>query len=110
METKVIEVLGSDNPALEFRLEKVVDTRGLVAVDSHMHTQNSDGRMLIPERLRSVVGEGLDVAVATDHNYITDYQPDLERLGLENDLAAITGEEVTARTGSIHYNTFFFRC
>lgn len=105
-ETKVIEVLAGENPALEFRLEKVVDTRGLVAVDSHMHTQNSDGRMLIPERLRSVVGEGLDVAVATDHNFITDYRPDLERLGLENDLAVITGEEVTARTGSIHYNTF----
>ncbi len=105
-ETRVIEVLAGENPALQFRLEKVVDTRGLVAVDSHMHTQNSDGRMLIPERLRSVVGEGLDVAVATDHNYISDYRPDLERLGLENDLAVITGEEVTARTGSIHYNTF----
>lgn len=105
-ETRIIEVVNGENPAMSFQLDKVVDTRGLVALDSHMHTQISDGGMLIPERLRSVVGEGIDVAVAADHNYVVDYRPDLERLGLDSDLAVISGTEVTAKTGSIHYNTF----
>ncbi len=105
-ETRVVEITGGENPALAFRLDKVVDTRGLASIDTHMHTQISDGGMLIPERLRSVVGEGLDVAVAADHNYVVDYRPDLERLGLASDLAVISGTEVTAKTGSIHYNTF----
>lgn len=105
-ETRIIEVVSGENPALAFRLDKVVDTAGLASIDSHMHTQISDGGMLIPERLRSVVGEGIDVAVAADHNYVVDYRPDLERLGLASDLAVISGTEVTAKTGSIHYNTF----
>ena len=105
-ETRVVEVVGGENPALEFQLDKVVDTRGLASIDTHMHTQYSDGGMLISERLRSVVGEGLDVAVTADHNFVVDYRPDLEHLGLASDLAVISGTEVTAKTGSIHYNTF----
>jgi hypothetical protein len=106
LESRVVEVFGGDNPGLEFRLEKAVDTAGLLGIDTHMHTQHSDGSMLVPERLKSAAGEGLDAAVSTDHNIITDYGPDLARLGLEADLAVVTGNEVTARTGSIHYNTF----
>lgn len=103
---KIVEICAGENPALEFRLDKAVDARGLLSIDTHMHTQNSDGSMLIPDRLRSIVAEGLDAAVATDHNFVTDYRPDLKKLGLEADLAVIVGNEVTARTGSIHYNTF----
>ncbi len=105
-ETRIVEIFGGENPPLEFRLEKAVETRGLISVDTHMHTQNSDGSMCIPERLRSIIGEGLDAAVSADHNFVTEYRPDLERLGLEGNLAVIDGTEVTAKTGSIHYNTF----
>ncbi len=103
---RVVEIFEGDNPPLEFRLERAVAVRGLVSLDPHMHTQNSDGSIFIPDRLRSVVAEGLDVAVSADHNFITDYLPDLEKLGLEDDLAVIAGSEVTTRTGSIHYNAF----
>jgi hypothetical protein len=105
-ETRIVEVLGGPNPGLDFTIDKAVDTRGLVSLDSHMHTRNSDGAMGIPERLRSVVAEGIEVAVAADHNFVTDYGPDLRALGLSDHLAVISGNEVTARTGSIHYNTF----
>ncbi len=105
-ETRVIEILGGENPALDLTIEKAVDTRGLISLDSHMHTRNSDGAVGIPERLRSVIAEGIEVAVAADHNFVTDYGPDLKELGLDAFLAVITGNEVTARSGSIHYNTF----
>lgn len=105
-ETRILEVLEGPNPALDFMIEKAVDTRGLISLDSHLHTRKSDGAVGIPERLRSVVAEGIEVAVASDHNFVTDYGPDLKRLGLEAHLAVIAGNEVTARTGSIHYNTF----
>jgi hypothetical protein len=71
-----------------------------------MHTQFSDGSVLVPLRLRSAVAEGVDVVVSADHNTVTDYGPDLDRLGLAGELAFIPGAEVTARTGSIHFNTF----
>ncbi len=105
LDQKVVEVL-SDRPLeLVFRVDRVVKTPGLISLDPHLHTLHSDGRMRIPERLRSVVAEGVDVAVASDHNCLIDYSPDLKKLGLNNSLAVITGNEVT--TGYvIHYNTY----
>jgi hypothetical protein len=105
-EARVIEVVGGENEALEFRLEKAVEAAGMLALDTHMHTQYSDGSTSIGERLRSVAAEGLEAIVSTDHNFVSDYRPDLERLGLVKELAVIVGNEVTARTGSIHYNAF----
>jgi hypothetical protein len=106
LETKVVELLGGEKRELAFTIERVVDTRGLVSVDTHMHTQFSDGSVGIPERLRSAAAEGLDVAISADHNYITDYRAELARTGLDGDLAVINGYEVTARTGSLHFNSF----
>jgi hypothetical protein len=102
---KIIEILKDDVQALVFTIDKVIETPNLISLDPHLHTQNSDGQMPIVERLKSVVGEGVDVAVATDHNYVTDYAPALKKLGLNKYLAVILGSEVT-KTGFIHYNTY----
>jgi len=102
---KVVEILKDQSQELIFRIDRVVDTPNLISVDPHMHTQKSDGRMSVPERIKSVVAEGVDVAVATDHNYITDYYPVLQKLGLNKYLAVIPGNEVTTY-GVLHYNTY----
>jgi hypothetical protein len=106
METRIIEVLSRGPQDLRFTVDRALATPGLVSVDTHMHTQFSDGSVLVPLRLRSAVAEGVDVVVSADHNTVTDYGPDLDRLGLAGELAFIPGAEVTARTGSIHFNTF----
>ncbi|UCE39736.1 MAG: PHP domain-containing protein [Candidatus Aminicenantes bacterium] len=105
LETKIVEIFQDDSKELVFRIDKVVNTENLISVDPHMHTIYSDGRMDIAERIKSVVAEGVDVAVATDHNYINDYQPTLHKLGLNKYLATIVGNEVT-KGGVIHYNTY----
>lgn len=102
---KVMEILKDDVQTLAFTVDKVIETPTLIGLDPHMHTQNSDGQMLVPERLRSIVGEGVDVAVATDHNYVTDYATTLKRLGLNKYLAVVLGSEVT-KSAVIHYNTY----
>lgn len=102
---KVVEVLEDESIELVFSIDKVVKTPNLVSVDPHMHTTYSDGRMSVAERIRSVVAEGVDVAVATDHNTITDYSPKLKKLRLNQYLAVIPGNEVTV-SGMIHYNTY----
>jgi hypothetical protein len=105
IDKKVVEILKNEQQELIFRLDRLLKTPNLIAVDPHMHTQKSDGRVGIPERIKSVVAEGVDVAVATDHNYIADYLPTLKRLGLNKYLAVIPGNEVTV-SGLIHYNTY----
>ncbi|MFB0566685.1 MAG: CehA/McbA family metallohydrolase [Candidatus Aminicenantaceae bacterium] len=105
IDQKIIEVLKNEYYKLTFRIDKVIDKPNLISIDPHMHTQVSDGTLLIPERIKSVLAEGVDVAVATDHNYIIDYIPDLKKLGLSEYLAVIPGSEVT-HGGVIHYNSF----
>ncbi len=105
MDKKVIEVLEDEPLELTFRIDKVVKTPNLISIDPHMHTNYSDGRMGVAERIRSVVAEGVDVAVACDHNTITDYYPNLKKLRLNKYLAVIPGSEVTI-SGMIHYNTY----
>lgn len=102
---KVIEILKDETQEFIFTINKVIEIPNLISLDPHLHTQNSDGSVLIPERLKSIVAEGVEVAIATDHNYLTDYEPELRKLGLNKYLAVIEGCEVT-KPGHIHYNTF----
>ncbi len=103
---QVVEVLSGRSRELTFRLEKAVNLKGYISVDPHLHTINSDGSLSLPERLRSIVAENLDVAIATDHNYVTDYQPELNRLGLEAYLRVFPGVEVTPLNSYLHLNNY----
>jgi predicted metal-dependent phosphoesterase TrpH len=105
MDSKILEIFQDLKEELTFHIDKVIQLERLISVDPHMHTVNSDGRMDIAERIKSVVAEGVDVAVSTDHNYLSDYQPALIKLGLDEYLATVVGNEVTTG-GVIHYNTY----
>lgn len=84
-----------------FDAEQVVLARayrsdGWVAGDLHIHAQPStDSPVSIADRVASCAAEGLEVAVATDHNYITDYAPVIATSGLDPWLLGIPGMELT---------------
>lgn len=105
MDSKIVEIFQDLKQELTFHINKVIQTEHLISVDPHMHTVHSDGRMDVAERIKSVVAEGVDVAVSTDHNYLSDYQPTLLKLGLDKYLSTVVGNEVTTG-GVIHYNTY----
>ncbi len=92
-----IEVATGGLQKLDFDLERVVETAGLIAVDPHMHTLRSDGAVNERERVLSLVGEGVEVAVASDHFYRNDYTPQIEALGFESYLKVIPGSEISIR-------------
>ncbi len=108
IDQRVVEVLAGDSREHVFRLEKKIDARGFISLDPHLHTNASDGRTGIPERLRSIAAEGVDVAIATDHNVVTDYGPWVKKLGLGPLLAVLRGTEVTPPDFYVHFNVFPF--
>lgn len=94
--------------AIHDSLRRVVDTNGWLAADFHLHAGPSpDSVVSLVDRVGSLVCEGIDLAVATDHNHVTDYGPHVEALGVESRLAAVRGVEITsAGTKWGHFNAF----
>ena len=97
-----------NSASVDATLERVVDTRGWISADLHVHAVPSpDAPTLLDDRVRSLVASGVEVAVATDHNAITDYGPSLRALGAQRWLASIVGDEVTTRGVELgHFNVF----
>jgi hypothetical protein len=90
--------------ALEIARE--VDTAGFVACDTHVHTLTFSGHgdSSVEERMVTLAGEGVELAVATDHNHQTDYRPYQAKAGLERRFTPVVGNEVTTPVG--HFNGF----
>jgi hypothetical protein len=91
---------------LALSLVREVDTSGWIAVDSHIHTltHSGHGDATLRERILTIAGEGIELAVATEHNHHADYGPAVEAAGLHGAFATVTGNEVTTKQG--HFNAF----
>lgn len=91
---------------IDLAIEREVDTTGYVASDTHVHTLTFSGHgdASVEERLVTLAAEGVELAIATDHNHHTDYRPLQEEMELNEHFKAVTGNEVTTRVG--HVNAF----
>ncbi len=103
---EAVEVVAGETAQLEAEVAHVVDTTGAMSGDFHVHSVNSpDSPVPHEDRVRVFLAEGVDVLVSTDHDFITDYGPVIERLGGSDTLATIIGEELTTFDYG-HYNGF----
>ncbi len=100
-----VQILEGKTANLVFQIDRVIDRPDLISVDPHLHTLESDGAVDVEERVRSLVAEGVDVAIATDHNFPVDYRPALEKLDLGAELTVLAGAEVTVPE-RLDYNTY----
>jgi hypothetical protein len=103
-----VSVVARKTTSVEAELERVVDTRGWISADLHVHALPSpDAPIRLSDRVRALAAAGVEVAVATDHNAITDYGPAIHERGLDRWLVSIPGDEVTTRGVSLgHFNVF----
>lgn len=96
----------NDLQTLSFNLVHALDTTGYISGDFHMHSVKSyDSYNSHEDKIRSVVSEGLDFFVATDHDYVTDYMPTIEAMGVTDYIKTGIGEEVTTFNYG-HFNVF----
>ncbi|MCX5747587.1 MAG: CehA/McbA family metallohydrolase [Proteobacteria bacterium] len=82
--------------AQNLTLTRAFPTDGWIAGDFHIHAQPStDSGLPIDQRVISCAAEGLEVAVSTDHNFITDYAPVISASGLDPWMLGLPGMEMT---------------
>lgn len=94
---------------VRLELRRELDTTGFVAADTHIHTltHSGHGDSSVEERMVTLAGEGVELAIATDHNHNTDYRPMQESMGLNAYFTPVVGNEVTTPIG--HFNAFPLR-
>ncbi|MFT7580107.1 MAG: hypothetical protein ACI9MR_001774 [Myxococcota bacterium] len=91
-----INVAAGQEVRLEAVLIREVDTRGWISGDFHLHAEASfDSGMKFTERVRRALIEGVDLAVATDHDIVTDYGPAVRELGVEGRIQTGVGVEMS---------------
>ena len=103
-----ITVAPSAVAEVKAELERVVDTRGWISADLHLHAVPSpDAPQLLEDRIRALVAAGVEVGVATDHNAVTDYAPTIRSMGLGREIASVIGDEITTKEPELgHFIAF----
>lgn len=77
--------------------KRVVDTSGYLACDFHQHTiLGADAPTATRDRVVSNVAEGVEVAVASEHNVVADLEPLVRGMHLEDEMVEISGDELTS--------------
>jgi hypothetical protein len=98
--------IGVEGAAITARLEHVIDTRGWLSADFHVHAARSpDSIVPMPHRIIEFVSDGVEMIVSTDHNVVADYQPIIEQLGLSRSITSAPGDELTTN-GWGHFGAF----
>lgn len=91
-----VELASGATRAVTLTPKRVVDTAGYLACDFHQHTiLGADSPVATGDRVVSNVAEGVEVAVASEHNVIADYEPLVRGMHLEDAMVSIAGDELT---------------
>jgi len=87
--------------AVNAELTRSVDTRGWLAADMHIHSALSfDSRVPIDRRAISMVTNGIEVLVPTEHHGSYDYRDLLVELGYDRHVAgSVAGNELNFKEG-----------
>ncbi len=84
-------------------VKRSVDTSGWIAADFHLHSEwSTDSSVPLPARVVACSAEGVEYAVATDHDLVTDYSASVPA-SLAGRLVVGIGVEVsTSRWGHVN--------
>jgi hypothetical protein len=87
---------------VKLSLRRVVDTTGYLGCDFHQHTMlGADSPVATRDRVIANAAEGVEIAVASEHNTVADLEPLVRELGLARELVSISGDELTT-DASVH--------
>jgi len=100
------EVKAGETTPLQAVLVHEIDTRGWISGDFHVHAKPSiDSGFPLDTRVLSNAAEGVEFITATDHDFLTYYQPWVNDLDLQSFMKTAVGVE-TSTLEFGHYNGF----
>ena len=80
-------------------LEHSVDSSGWMCADFHIHSFHSaDSNDPVIDKVKSAIADGLEIPVSSEHEWVIDFQPVVEELGLTKWAFGMPSEELTTFT------------
>jgi len=96
LDVETFTVRAGQSTDVQLAVARSIDSSGWISADLHVHSQPSHDSGVSPsERVVTMVAEGVEFLLSTDHDYVLDYAPHIEDLGLEPWLMSGIGLEVT---------------
>jgi hypothetical protein len=101
-----VEVAAGETVTLEPSLTRVVDTTGVMCADYHIHTHRSvDSPDPGAFKVAGLVADGLEIPIRSEHEFVNDFGPVVEALGLGDWAFGMAGLELTTFTYG-HFGVF----
>lgn len=77
-------------------LKHSVDSTGVMCADFHIHSAYSvDSDDSVEKKVKAAIADGLEIPVSSEHEYIIDFQPIVQKLGKTKWSFGLSSEELT---------------
>jgi hypothetical protein len=101
-----VTVTAGDETAVTAQLTRVVDSPSVMCGDFHIHTHRSPDSPDAPEfKLKAAAGDGVELPVRTDHEFVAAFEPVVAAAGLGAWMYGLTALELTTFSWG-HFGVF----
>ena len=106
VDERKVSVAAGDLAEVALQIAHEVPTPGFIACDPHIHTLTLSGHgdATLDERALTLAGEGVELAIATEHNRFADYSEAARKMKVDRYFTCAIGNEVTTDAG--HFIAF----
>lgn len=95
MDTTVSAAVGKST-SVRAELARSVDSSGVMCADFHIHSIYSpDSSDPVEKKVRGAIADGLEIPISSEHEYIIDFNPTIQRLGMGAWAFGMSSEELT---------------
>jgi hypothetical protein len=93
---QTVEVTAGSVRTVEAELVRSVDSTGVMCADFHIHSYfSADSSDPVEYKVRGAIADGLEIPVSSEHEWIVDFQPVVEKLGMTAWAFGMPSEEFT---------------
>lgn len=96
LEDAVVTAVAGETVTIEAKLDRSVDTTGVMCADFHIHSfYSADSSDPVEDKVKGAIADGLDIPVSSEHEWVLDFQPVIQRLGLTKWAFGMPSSELT---------------
>jgi hypothetical protein len=96
---QTVDVAAGKTVEVTASLAHSVDTTNVMCADFHIHSfYSADSSDPVDYKVKGAIADGLDIPVSSEHEYVIDFQPVIQKLGLTQWAFGMPSEEFTTFT------------